>query len=72
VQDKGTWGRRRNHELYKLFNAPDITKCIKIDRLSWAGHIISVENSRTVKKVFATRPEGSRKTGKSKLRWEDV
>jgi hypothetical protein len=28
-------------------------------------------NGRTVKKVFDTRPEGTRKIGKPKVRWED-
>jgi hypothetical protein len=32
--------------------------------------IICVEN-RTVKKVFDTRPEGTRKTGRPKFNWED-
>jgi hypothetical protein len=31
-----------------------------------------MENGRTVKKVFNTRPEGTRKIGRLKLRWEDV
>jgi hypothetical protein len=56
--------------LYKLFNEPDITKYIKISRLSWAGHIIHMENSGIVKKVFDTRPEGTRKIGRPKLGWE--
>jgi hypothetical protein len=30
-----------------------------------------MENNRTVKKVFDTRPEGTRKIGRPKLRWED-
>jgi hypothetical protein len=30
-----------------------------------------MENSGTVKKVFDTRPEGTRKIGRPKLRWED-
>jgi hypothetical protein len=67
----GAWRKRYNHELYKLFNEPDITKYIKINRPSWAGHIICMENSRTVKKVFDTRLEGSRKIGRPELRWED-
>jgi hypothetical protein len=29
-----------------------------------------MENNRTVKKVFDTRPEGTRKIGRPKLRWE--
>jgi hypothetical protein len=45
-------------ELYKLFNEPDI-KHIKINRLSSTGHIMRMENSKTVN-VFGTRPEGSR------------
>jgi hypothetical protein len=71
VQDKGTWRKRYNYELYKLFNEPDIIKHIKINRLSWAGHIIRMENSRRVNKVFCARPEGTRTIGRPKLRWED-
>jgi hypothetical protein len=56
--------------LHKLFNEPDITKYIKINRLRWAGHIIRKEN-RAVKKVFDTRHEGTGKIGRHKLRWED-
>jgi hypothetical protein len=62
---------RHDHELYKLFNEPYITKYVKINRLSWAGHIILMENSRIVKKVFSIRPEGTRKIGRPKLRWEN-
>jgi hypothetical protein len=71
VQDKGTWRKRNNHDFFKLFNEPNILKYININRLSWAGRTICLENSRTVKKVIDTRPEGTRKTGGPKLRWED-
>jgi hypothetical protein len=54
-----------------LFNEPDIVKYIKINRFSWAGHVIRMDNNRTVKKVFNTKPMGIRKCGRSKLRWED-
>jgi hypothetical protein len=54
-----------------LFNEPDIVRYIKISRLGWAGHVIHMDNSRTVKKVFNTKPIGIRKTGGPKLRWED-
>jgi hypothetical protein len=67
VQDKGTWRKRCNHELYKLFNEPDI----KINGLSWAGHVIRMKNSGSIKKVFDARPEGTRKPGRPKLRWKD-
>jgi hypothetical protein len=63
LQDKGAWRKRCNHELCKLFNEPVITKYIKINRLSWAGYIARKKN-RTVKKMFQSRPDGARKTGR--------
>jgi hypothetical protein len=54
-----------------LFNEPDIFRYIKISRLGWAGFIIRMDNNRTVKKVFNTKPTGIRKIGRPKLRWED-
>jgi hypothetical protein len=71
VQENGVWRKRYNHELYELFNEPDIVKYIKINRLGWAGHVICMDNNRTVKKVFNTKPIGIRKYGRPKLRWED-
>jgi hypothetical protein len=71
VQKDGVWRKRYNHELYELFNEPNVVKCIKINRLGWAGHVIRMNNNRTVKKVFNTKPVGTRKIGRPKLRWED-
>jgi hypothetical protein len=65
---KGIW---RDCELYKLFNDQGITKYIKINRLSLAGQITCMGNSRTVKNVFDVKSDGTKKTGKTKLRWED-
>jgi hypothetical protein len=67
VQENGVCRKRYNHELYELFNQPNIVKYIKINTLSWTGH----DNNRTVKKVFNTKPTGIRKIGRPKLRWED-
>jgi hypothetical protein len=50
VQDKGTW---RNCVSFLMSQ-------ILLNTLSWAGHIIRMENSRTAKKVFVTRPEGTK------------
>jgi hypothetical protein len=71
VQESGVWRKRYNHELYELFNESDIVRYIKINRLSWAGHVIHMDNNRTVRKVFNTKPIGIRKIGGPKLRWED-
>jgi hypothetical protein len=42
-----------------------------LSELGWAGRVIRVDNIRTVKKVFNTKPIGIRKIGRPKLRWED-
>jgi hypothetical protein len=57
---------------HELLSEPDIVKYIKINRLGWAGHVTRMDNNRTVKKVFNTKPIGMRKTGRPKLRWEYV
>jgi hypothetical protein len=50
------WRKRYNHELYELFNEPDIVRYIKINRLGGARHVICMSNNRTAKKVFYTKP----------------
>jgi hypothetical protein len=67
----GTWWKRYNHELYELFNDSNIVNDIKAKRLAWAGHLIRMSNERTLKKIFHTKPEGTRSVGRPKLRWED-
>jgi hypothetical protein len=71
VEENGTWRRRYNHELYKLFNEREIIGYIKAKRLEWAGHLIRTSENRTIKKVFNTKPEGNKKVGRPKLRWEE-
>jgi hypothetical protein len=71
VQENGVWRKTYNHEPCELFNEPDIVKYIKINRLGWAGHVISMGSNRTVK-VFNTKPVGIRKIGRPKLRWDVI
>jgi hypothetical protein len=68
VEENGTWKRRYNHELYKL---SDIIGYIKVKRFEWAGHLLHTSENRTIKKIFNTKPEGTRKVGRPKLRWEE-
>jgi hypothetical protein len=58
-----------SHELHELFNEPDIV--IKINSLGWAGRVMRMDNNRTVKKVFNTKPRGFTKIGRLKLRWKN-
>jgi hypothetical protein len=53
------------------FNEPNIVKYIKVKRLAWAGHLVRMNNDRTLKKKFNTKPDGARSVGRLKLRWKD-
>jgi hypothetical protein len=69
--ENGTWRKRYNYELYEIFNEPNIVNYVKVTRLTWAGHLVCMNNDRTVKKIFNTKPEGARSAGRPKLQWED-
>jgi hypothetical protein len=71
VQENGVWRKRHNHELFELFNESDIVKYIKINIVGWIGHVIRMDNNRTVKKAFNTKPVGTRNIGRPKLIWKD-
>jgi hypothetical protein len=71
VEENGLCRRRYNHELYKLFNEPDITGYLKAKRLQRAGHFIHTGEKRIINKIFNTKREGTRKVGRPKLRWEE-
>ena len=42
---------------------------IKIQRLEWLGHVIRVNETRSVKKIFEGKLEGRRGKGRPRLRW---
>jgi hypothetical protein len=72
-QENGTWPKRYNCELlvYEIFNEPNVVTCITVKRLAWAGHLMRMNNDRTLKKIFNTKLDGDRSAGRPKLRWED-
>jgi hypothetical protein len=46
---------------------------LKQKRLEWIGHIVRMDQGRTVKKVLESKWEGSRRRRRPKLRWmEDL
>jgi hypothetical protein len=69
VEENGTWKSRYNYELFKLFNESNIIVYIKVKRLEWAGYLMGASENRIIKKIFNTKPEGTRKVGRLKLRW---
>jgi hypothetical protein len=70
-QRNGTWRRRYNCELYETFKEPNIVNYIKVKRLAWAGHLMHMNNDRTINKIFKTKPDRTRRAGRPKIRWKD-
>jgi hypothetical protein len=67
-QENGTWRKRYNYELNETFKEPNVVTYIKVKRLAWAGHLVRMDNDRTLKKIFNTKPDGVRSVGRPKLR----
>jgi hypothetical protein len=67
VEENGTWRKRYNPKLYKLFNESEIITYIKVKRLDMLP--LRGSEYRKIKKVFNTKPKGSRKLGRPRLRW---
>jgi hypothetical protein len=59
---------RSRAEFWKNYRA---AVCAVTKRLAWAGNLIRMSNGRTLKKIFDTKPEGTRSVGRPKLQWED-
>jgi hypothetical protein len=72
-QENGTWRKRYNYELYETFKEPKVVtyEYIKVKRLAWTGHLVRMNNDRTIKKLFNTKPDGVRSVGRPTLWWED-
>ena len=63
--------KKYSYELYEMFNESNIVNYIKVKRLAWAGHLVCMNNDRTIKRIFNTKPDGARSVGRPKLRLED-
>ncbi|GFU40867.1 uncharacterized protein TNCV_2466631 [Trichonephila clavipes] len=71
LQEKETWRRRSNFELYQSHTESDIVNFIKIQRNKWAGHVVRMDEDRTTKKVFNAQPIGTRRKGRPNHSWID-
>jgi hypothetical protein len=59
----GLWRVKINSELESKYTSQDIVSVIKVRRLEWLGHIIRMNETRTVKKIF------EEKLGARRGRW---
>jgi hypothetical protein len=67
----GEWQKLHNEELHNLYSSPDIIRQVKSRRMRWAGHVARMGEDRKVYKVLVGKPEGNRKLGRPRHRWED-
>jgi len=51
------------------FPAVISTNLIKIRRLEWLGHVIRMNETKSLKKIFEEKLEGRRGRGRPRLRW---
>jgi hypothetical protein len=58
-------------ELHSLYSSPNIVRVIKSRRMRWAEHVARMGEGRSVHRVLVGRPEGKRRLGRPRRRWED-
>jgi hypothetical protein len=58
-----------NAELITKYKSKDIITVIKIRRLEWLGHVIRMDETGSVKKIFEGKLEGRRGRGRPRFRW---
>jgi hypothetical protein len=67
----GEWRKLHSEELHNLYSSPDVIRQVKSMRMRWAGHVARMGEERKVYKVSVGKPEGRRRLGRPRRRWED-
>jgi hypothetical protein len=61
TKENGQWRIKINEELMTKNKAPVIVNVIKIRRLEWLGHVVRMNETRSVK-IFEGKLEGRRRS----------
>jgi hypothetical protein len=69
TKKNGQWRIKTNAELITKYKSQDTITVIKFGRLEWLGHVIRMDETRSLKKIFEGKLEGSRSRGRPRLRW---
>ena len=72
-EDNGNWRIKTNIELDELIKHRNIINYVKVQRLSWFGHINTsiMPETSIVKKIHKWKPFTERPVGRPKSRWKD-
>jgi hypothetical protein len=57
VAEQGVRRIRTNQKLGEPYKELDILAAIKKKRLEWVGHVVRMDQGRTVKKIFESKPD---------------
>ena len=68
---KGEWRIPHNENRNDLYLSPNIIRISKSRRMTWAGHVARIGDSRVVYGVLVERPEGKKPLERPRRRWED-
>jgi hypothetical protein len=69
TKENGQWRIKTKEEMMTKYKAPDIVNVIKIRRLEWLGHVVRMNETKAVKKIFEGKLERLRSRGRPRLRW---
>ena len=67
--EQGIWRIRTNQELRELYKDLDIVADIKKKRQEWIEQVVRMDQGTRVKKIFESKPDGSRRRGRPRMRW---
>jgi hypothetical protein len=68
----GSWRIRINYKLSELVKNAEIVKFIK-SRMAWLGHVMRMDEKRTLMRILQWKPIGRRLRGRPQKRWiEDI
>ena len=62
--EQGMWRVKTDEELRELYKDLDIVADIKKNRFGWLESVERMDQVRTVKKIFESEPQGSRRRGR--------
>jgi hypothetical protein len=67
----GEWRKLHKEELSDLYSLSSTVRVVKSRRMRWAGHVACMGEGRGLHRVLVGKPEGKRRLGRTRRRWED-
>jgi hypothetical protein len=65
----GDWRKLHNEELHNLYSSPNIIRMIKSRRMTWAGQVARMGETRNVYRTLVGKPEEKRPLGRPRHKW---